>query len=220
MKKLFVWDFHGTLEKGNEKASQEITNKVLAIHGYRQRLDNQVNIILYGKKWYQYYEYLLPNESHITHLELQANSFGWPGAEAIVAKHMQPNDHAAEVVKTIKDAGHAQILLSNTTEHALPIFIRLAELSKYFDSSNAFAVASHSRDAVRTKANVLEEYIAANRLEHNLVVIGDSVKDMELAKIEHAKGYYYRHPGLEVETDLHQNVTTIHDLRDVLAELD
>jgi len=219
MKKLFVWDFHGTLEKGNENASQEITNEVLAKHGYKQRLSDQDSIKLYGKKWYQYYEYLLPDEPHQKHLALQADSFEWPTAEAIVAKHMKPNDHAAEVVNAIRTKGHLQVLLSNTTEYALPIFVRLAGLSEYFDASNAFAIAAHSKDAIHTKVQVLEDFIQDHKLEHNLAVIGDSLSDMELAKREHAKGYYYRHPGLAIDKDLAPNVITIHDLRDVLAEV-
>ena len=220
MKKLFVWDFHGTLEKGNENASLEITNNVLAKHGYRQRLTKQDSINQYGKKWYQYYEYLLPDEPHETHLTLQAESFDWPEAKAIVAKHMSANDYAELVVSTINDKGHDQILLSNTAEYALPIFVRLAGLSKYFDARNAFAIAAHSRDAVRSKAGVLEEYIESKGLERNIIVIGDSMSDMKLAEREHAKGYYYRHPGLAMDVVLPRNVTPINDLRDILTELD
>jgi len=132
---------------------------------------------------------------------------------------MKPNDHALEVVRTIKNKGHAQVLLSNTTEYALPIFVRLAGLSKYFDQSNAFAIPAHSRDAITTKMHVLEKYIAANQLGHHLVVIGDSPKDMALAEREHATGYFYRHPGLEMDINWPEHITPISDLRDILAEV-
>ncbi len=219
MKKLFVWDFHGTLEKGNENASREITNKTLAKFGYARRLSKKEAIKLYGKKWYEYYEYLLPDEPHEIHLKLQESSFEWPDAEAIVAKHMKPNNHSSEVVRSIRDKGHAQVLLSNTTEHALPIFIRLAGLSEYFNKGNAFAIAAHSRDAVTTKIQVLEKFINDNNLEHHLVVIGDSLKDMELAERENAKGYFYRHAGSEINMKWPVNIKPINDLRKVLNEV-
>ena len=219
MKKLFVWDFHGTLEKGNEHASREITNNVLAKRGYKRQLTKSETIKLYGKKWYEYYEYLLPNESHQTHVKLQAESFEWPTAEAIVAKHIKPNDHSLEVVQTIHAAGHPQLLLSNTATYALPIFVRLAGLSDYFTDQNAIAISAHVRDVVTTKQMVMERYMAEHNLEHHLVVIGDSLKDIELAKREDAKGYLYRHPGLELEAKIPANVTKISDLREVLAEL-
>ena len=37
--KLFVWDFHGVLEKGNDLAVLDITNKVLEQAGYSERLN-------------------------------------------------------------------------------------------------------------------------------------------------------------------------------------
>lgn len=36
--KLFIWDFHGVLEKGNDDAVVEITNLALRRHGYSREL--------------------------------------------------------------------------------------------------------------------------------------------------------------------------------------
>ena len=91
MKKLFVWDFHGTLEKGNELAALEISNLVMAEHGYYERFTTGDAYTLYGKKWYEYFEYLLPDEAHEVHVKLQHDCFEWPEAEAIVAKFLKPN---------------------------------------------------------------------------------------------------------------------------------
>lgn len=32
--KLFIWDFHGVLEKGNDEVVHEITNRALEMHGH------------------------------------------------------------------------------------------------------------------------------------------------------------------------------------------
>lgn len=40
----------------------------------------------------------------------------------IIARHMQPNDHAVEVLQAVQDAGHTQIVISNTSTEALPMF--------------------------------------------------------------------------------------------------
>lgn len=218
MNKLFVWDFHGTLEKGNELAALEISNKALEKHGFDERFKKEDATKLYGKKWFEYFEYLLPDESHDVHVTLQQDSFEWPDAEAIVATHMLPNDHAFEVVSAIKQAGHEQILLSNTTLKALPIFVRLAGLSEFFDESNAFAVAAHSRDVKRTKYHVLDDYMRTSRAK-DIIVIGDSMNDMKLADRADAKGYLYRHKGLAVPNDLPPHITVINDLRKVLVEV-
>lgn len=49
MKKLFVWDFHGTLEKGNEFAAIEMSNLALAQLGFHQRFGTHHATELYGR---------------------------------------------------------------------------------------------------------------------------------------------------------------------------
>ena len=65
--KLFVWDFHGTLEKGNELAVLEISNLILKKHDYKERFLESQCRELYGEKWFEYFEYLLPNEPKTIH---------------------------------------------------------------------------------------------------------------------------------------------------------
>jgi phosphoserine phosphatase len=77
---------------------------------------------------------------------------------------------------------------------------------------------AHSKEVVRTKAHVLEEYLATKKYE-DVVVIGDSLNDMELAKMERAKGYFYRHPGQSLDVKLGMNIKPINDLREVLLEV-
>lgn len=216
-----MWDFHGTLEKGNEHAALEISNAVLAKLGYKPRFSKQDAINLYGKKWYEYFEYLLPDEPHEIHVMLQQTCFEWPDAEIIVARHMQPNDHVQEVLKAIQDKNHLQIVISNTSEYALPIFLRLAGIDAFFDKTKAFAVMGHTREVKRSKIHVVKEYLTQLAFQPQIVVIGDSVSDMLLAKELDAKGYWYKHPGQPVPVVVQEEVrlTIIDDLRLVLQEL-
>lgn len=221
MQKLFVWDFHGTLEKGNERAAIEISNAVLAARGYKQTFTEQQAAELYGKKWYEYFEFLLPDEPHDTHVLLQQTAFEWPEAETIVAKYMQPNDHVEQVLQAIKEAGHLQIVISNTSAYALPIFLRLAGVDKFFDKALAFAVMGHSREVKRTKAHVVADYLQQLEFKPEIVSIGDSEKDMLLAREFNGKGYWYKHPHQPVPeiVERESNIVAISDLRQVLAEL-
>lgn len=218
--KLFVWDYHGTLEKGNEQAAIEISNLALAKHGYTERFSSEDAVQLYGKKWYQYFEYLLPNERHDTHVSLQESCFEWPDAAAVVAKYIQPNDYAHDVVKAIARSGHNQIIISNTSSEALPMFIRLVGLEDFFADANAFAVSGHAREVARDKTHVLSEYLTALPAKpERIVLIGDSQTDVELIVGENVSGYWYRHPSLaRGESDI-SHITPISDLRAILAEL-
>lgn len=218
--KLFVWDYHGTLEKGNELASLEISNLALQKFGYAERFSTEDAIKLYGKKWYEYFEYILPNEPHETHVNLQEASFEWPDHDVIVARYIQPNDYALEVVQAIAESGHRQILISNTSSKALPRFIKMAGLEAYFTEDNAFAVSGHTREVARDKIHVLTEYIKMMpEPPERIILIGDSQKDVELIAGDNVAGYWYRHPGLEPGAPAAPHIKVISDLRTVLQEL-
>lgn len=219
MKKLFVWDFHGTLEKGNELAVIEITNNALQKHGFVERLNEQDAITLYGLKWYEYFEFLLPNEPHETHVLLQHTCFEWPDVFKIIAKYLNPNDHALNVLARIQEAGHHQILISNTSTDALPQFVSLAKMDRFFDETNTFAVMAHAKEVKRTKAHVFEEFLENNKGYADVIVIGDSLKDTALAEAVEGKAFLYRHPELLVEKNLNARTMPISDLRDVLKEV-
>tara|TARA_B100000315_G_C14385854_1_gene499607 strand:+ start:617 stop:769 length:153 start_codon:yes stop_codon:yes gene_type:complete len=50
MVKLFVWDYHGVMEKGNEKAVTEVSNLALQKLGFSQRFTEEESKQLYGSK--------------------------------------------------------------------------------------------------------------------------------------------------------------------------
>src|SRR5579872_5108678 len=128
--KLFVWDFHGVLEKGNELAVIEISNKVLEDSGYKERFSQKDIFKLYGMKWYEYFEYLLPKLSHNDHLKLQQDCFTFAEKNIqIIADIIKPNNHSHEVIKKIKNAGHEQMIISNTRANDLSWFIKSVELN-------------------------------------------------------------------------------------------
>jgi phosphoglycolate phosphatase-like HAD superfamily hydrolase len=139
--KLFVWDFHGVLEKDNNLAVLEITNKVLQHAGYDQRINKEDNEKFYGLKWYQYFERLLPELTHQEHMDLQAACFTFSEKNLnILAQYIKPNDHAKYVLKAIFTAGHDQILLSNTRPHDLLWFVNTVGLTKFFPETKNMAL--------------------------------------------------------------------------------
>src|SRR5580704_10819726 len=124
--KLFVWDFHGVLEVGTEDTVYEISNQVLADFGYAERFSKKQNHDLFGRKWFEYYEYLLPDQPHDRHLALQQASFDMSDSRPdLMAKHVRPNVHATDVLSAIAQT-HQQIIISNTKPSSLGLFITAA----------------------------------------------------------------------------------------------
>src|SRR5579859_4368699 len=131
--KLFVWDFHGVLEKDNEKAVIEISNAVLANAGYKERFTEEDNERLYGLKWYQYFQRLIPTLSNDVCLKLQADCFKYAEDHLeVLAKHIKPNDYAIDVLKEIAQSKNQQIVISNSRQRDLIWFLDAVKVRKFF----------------------------------------------------------------------------------------
>jgi len=214
--KLFVWDFHGVLEKGNEKAAVLVSNLVLEQFGYRQRFSEADGDRLYGAKWYQYFEDLLPGEDHERHMQLQEACFDYDRLHPeIVEGVISRNDHALEVVDAIARR-HTQVVISNTKPEAILRFVRAVALEQYFTPDNTVAVDLHRRDAERTKKDILARYLREHAYEQ-IVIIGDSASDMALVDVAGGVRYLYAHSGRAFR--LAEADFRIRDLRDVLKSL-
>ncbi len=126
--KLFVWDFHGTLEKGFESAVLEFTNRSLEKHNYSERVDKNIVSELYGKKWTEFFKRVLPDKSDEVHLGLQNYAIlDQRKNPHIVAGCVEPNDYAEIILKEISQK-HDQILISHTDQDDIENFARSAKL--------------------------------------------------------------------------------------------
>ncbi|MFI9644165.1 HAD family hydrolase [Micromonospora sp. NPDC051925] len=215
--KLFVWDLHGTLEQGNDKAVIDISNEVLSAFGYEQRFGYEDGRRLYGHKWYEYFALLLPDAPHDRHLELQDACFRLSEERPELQYHwMRPTPHVAGVLAAVA-ARHEQIVISNTRPGTLDMFLKLLELTDYFTPGRAFAVDQHVRDVRTTKKDVLAGYLAGRPTFEEIVIIGDSVSDMRLAEVAGGTSYLFAHPDFAF-----RNCTAdfrIRDLREVLQRV-
>ncbi len=216
--KLFVWDFHGVLEKGNDDAVVEITNRVLQDFDYSKRMTKQEGEQLSGKRWHEYFAFLLPGLDQSVYLQLQSACFDISLKHPdVIAKHIQLNDHAEFVLQNIAESSFTQILISNTHPHALDLFIKMVGIENYFPASHRFGIDSHHQQHI-TKKDCLIHFLKDKNFPEGVVSIGDSPGDMALIQ-HHSKsvGYLYAHPGrVHRETTCHYK---IQDLREVLKEI-
>lgn len=220
MMKLFVWDFHGVLEKGNENAVIEMTNLALVLHGYTRQMTYKESELLYGKRWHEYFSYLLPEISLEECFKLQSTCFDIQHNNPdIIDRHIQLNDHADSVLEAIHNSEHHQILISNTLSNALDNFIRMLGLEKYFPTTQRFGIDSHNQKTV-TKKTCLAEYLKEKDSFKKVVSIGDSPGDMALVDDDlglEGVGYLYTHPNREHRpAKCHHKID---DLRTVLQEI-
>lgn len=214
--KLFVWDLHGVLEKGTEQASVYVSNLVLEEFGYSERLNANDGKHLFGKRWYEYFQYLLPEESNKRHLELADKCFTKAdNSPELFVDFVFPNDHSHFVLEEISKKHH-QILISNTKSSSLVLFLKALKMEKYFTGQNAYAAYKHGKNLKQTKHDILKKFLKGKKFE-DIIIIGDSENDMTLSKVAGGKTYLFTPPETE-----HREIYAaykIHDLREVLKEL-
>jgi phosphoglycolate phosphatase-like HAD superfamily hydrolase len=214
--KLFVWDFHGVLEKDNDLAVLDISNQVLAQAGYDERLCEEDNKEYYGLKWHEYFERLLPDLSKDEHMTLQAACFTFMEDHLdVLARHIKPNDYAIDVLKAIHDAGHDQIILSNTRPKDLLWFVGAVSINPYFQNEKIIGVNAHEKHG--NKQEALKDYLR-DKIFDGIIHIGDSESDMELREVAGGTTYYYNHPHIAPEDRVVAD-HVINDLRQVLREV-
>lgn len=215
--KLFVWDFHGVLEEGNERAAIDISNDVLQRNGYKQQFSYDDIELLYGRKWYEYFEHLLPELDHDEHFRLQTECVAYQTGVDIISRHIKPTRYAMDVLSEVA-VKHQQILISNTQPESLQMFVDLVGMQDHFADDRLIAADSHRKRSKISKNQLLAEYLADKDFDR-IVIIGDSPGDVALAEVkpEISVTYQYVHPYRtfrECEPDYR-----IQDLREVLREV-
>lgn len=218
MKKLFVWDFHGVLEKGNDAALLKFTNQTLESHGFTRRMTIEETELLAGRRWHEYFSYLLPELTQQECFKLQETAMNYSHTQRdVLSEHVRLNEHAQYVLEMISKTPHTQILISNSHPDTLDMFVDLVGVGKYFPGSKRFGVNT-SHPSKMNKLECLKLFVEDKHFPGGIVSIGDSPTDMSL--IHHhpqGVGYLYTHPGrTHRPAECHYK---IHDLRHVLQEI-
>jgi phosphoglycolate phosphatase-like HAD superfamily hydrolase len=215
--KLFVWDFHGVLEQDNDLALIEVTDIILEKNGFKERLDLKVRNLLYGRRWYEYFEYILPNESYSTHMDLTCQSYIYNDSHPEVAtKYIKPANWAEKVLSKIKEKKHDQLLISNTNIKSLDIYLELVNLRKFFPDKKIFGTDSHRNRKPKRKMEYLEDYLKNKKFDE-IIIIGDALEEWKMADKLRTKFYQYAHEGRSFRQC--PTCKRIIDLRDILAEI-
>lgn len=221
-KNLFVWDLHGTLEKGNVHAVQELVNLVLEESGVDKEITIRDAMDWYGLSWFDYFKLAVPEGNSqlwkfMVDKVLSLQQRGWD----IIKKHIKPRDFVDEVLKTIKQKGHQNILLSNTAPQHVRTFTDLLNITQYFESM--IGVDNHfdsriDKDTRNLKSEALANFIKDKEYK-KVILIGDREGDIKAGKNCGAITYLLVDPELKEYVKKINTDHTISDLREVLKEL-
>lgn len=219
---LFVWDFHGVLEKGNVFAVEEACNLTLKESGFDRRISTQEAINWYGLSWFDYFRLALPQGNEELWHNMVDKLFSTPKRDLeIIKKHIKPRDFAEEVLKEIRRKGHENILITNSrTDHAR-IFTDVVGLTKHIDK--IIGVDTHHKprlgsDIYNIKAETLTNFLK-DKNYNKIIVIGDRESDIKAGKSCDATTYLFFDPDINKKPTNTEADYVISDLREVLKEL-
>ena len=205
---LFVWDFHGVLEKDNEFAVQDVTNRVLEEFGYETQASYDDILRMYGLPWEEYFRLLVPDieEDVVGKMVSRCRELG----RSVAERYCKPRDHALEILKKISEKGHTNIIISNTTQVDLGFFMDIVGVTSFIDEAHGIGRRSTN------KTDIINDYTSKNEYR-KIVVIGDTEKDVEAGLNAGAITYLFNSKEQSGQTKAHHMIM---DLREVLRELE
>lgn len=209
--KLFVWDFHGVLEKNTIFAAKEITNRVLEEFNIPNRLTDEDTERLYGQQWIDYFREFAPDSPNEDHEKMNERAYEISNKEQVFRKYIQPQDHAKEVLTKIKNSGAINLLISNSSQKSIDIFADAVNLTNYFH--NIIGVDNYT---IRiTKAQAIKDYIKDKDIS-KIIVIGDHPHDILTGHEVQATTYLFSRNGKFPKANANYEIT---NLKEILKEI-
>ncbi|QQG42934.1 MAG: HAD family hydrolase [Candidatus Giovannonibacteria bacterium] len=216
-KLLFIWDFHGVLEKDNEYAVQRICRQVVKEFGFNTKVYLEDVRRWYGLKWIEYFFNLTEEQDRrkLRKMVKRAREV----SQKIVHKYLKPMNHADYVLSQIKKSGGVNVIVSNARQDRIEDFVKIVGLQKYL--YKVIGIDGHTRFKFSTpmeKANAISR-LSAGKNYARKIIIGDSESDILAGKMVGAKTYLFvKKMNSKKVSDIKAD-KTIDDLRKILPEI-
>jgi len=219
---LFVWDFHGVLEKDNIYAVRDICNLVLDEFGFAKKITIQETIKYYGLSWLDYFKFTLPEGNYelwnqMVKRVLTLQEKGWN----IIKSHIKPRDFSKDVLQKIKENNNYNILLTNSSVEHAKRFIDFIDLAKYIDEVKG--VDYHwscrpNQEIHNLKSQLLLDFLKIKNYK-KIIAIGDRESDIKAGKNCGAITYLFVDLKINKRPEETEADYVISDLREILKEL-
>jgi len=210
---LFIWDFHGVLEKDNEIALAEQLNFILEKYGFGKRVSVAEALALSGRHYRQIFFDLCPGITVEQAREM--GNFAVSTGIEFARRYVKPREHAIEVLRKIKERGNINVVASNTAPKALKEYLKMTSLEEYVDvlfpvvcehvDPESFSIHDYKLEKIR-------KFIKDEKFE-KIKCVGDNEWDVEFGLKLGAETYLFVPNKLKLKTKAHHIIS---DLREVL----
>lgn len=220
---LFVWDFHGVLEKDNVYAVRDLCNLVLNDFGFDRIVSLEEAAEYYGLSWLDFFKLILPQGDYklwnqMVKRVLTLRERGW----IIIKKYIKAREFAEYVLQEIKNNNHSNILLTNSSSEHAKRFTHFINLTSYLDDIKGIDYnwsCKPNQELHNLKGHLLLDFIKGKDYR-KIIIIGDRESDIMAGKMCGAITYLFVDTKLRKQLIETKADYIISDLRQVLKEID
>lgn len=226
-KKVFVWDFHGTLEVGTLFILTEIANTLLKENGSAKQYTPAELASIPSFSWDTFFQRHLPYLSFQKTQAIARNAYDESRFAPLMRKYSQPNIGAEAVLQKVKDLGGINIVVSHSRQDKLGCYIKQVGLHHLVDSYYGIDDGSiASREDVLKKKTVVIREILDRHSDYHSYAVGDADMDFNAARSAGVDFFYWLLPinNKGAKQELYKGITSqklkfILQLEEILQDL-
>ncbi|MCK4918619.1 MAG: HAD hydrolase-like protein [Candidatus Pacebacteria bacterium] len=191
-KKVFIWDFHGTLETGTIYILTEIANILLKENGSKKQYSPLEISSISGFSWNVFFKSNFPNFSEKKIQNIVESVYNEKKFKTINQKYSKPNNNAKSLLRTIKECGGINIVVSYSRQNKLKKYISQIGLEELIDEYHGVDdnTLKSKQDILKKKSlsikSILKKYPG-----YKTYAVGDTGEDFNAARISGIDKFFW-----------------------------
>lgn len=193
--KLFIWDFHGTLETGTLDILTGIANTLLQENGANKKYSAQEFAELESFSWRTFFTSNFPNLAPEQISAIAEVAYNEKRFKELIERHSRPNTGTLNLLKRIKEDGGINIIVSNSRQDKLGIYISQIGVEHLVDDYYGVddGTIKSDQDALKKKVDVIRSILHAHQ-GYEVYITGDAEMDFIAARLVPVTGIFWIMP--------------------------
>lgn len=204
--KIFIWDFHGTLETGTVSILTEIANTLIRENGGLKEHTPTEFARIPNFSWNTFFQEHLPHYSKdeidaVVQDAYNKNKFGH-----LMDKYSRPNEGAIEILTHIKSQNGTNIVVSNSRQDKLEYYLThvgvMPMIDEYYGVDDGSILSR--QDVLKRKTETLKRIIN-ERNDTGIYGVGDTDTDFQAAEAAGVDLFFWLLPDNHKKEKLKSN---------------
>ena len=193
--KLFIWDFHGTLEIGTLDVLTGIANNLLQENGSNKKYSTKEFAELESFSWRTFFASNLPNLDPKQISAIAEEAYNEKRFGKLIEQYSRPNDGTLDLLKRIKEDGGINIIVSNSRQDKLGFYISHIGIEHFIDEYYGMddGTIKSGQDVLKKKVDTIKSILHAHQ-GCDVYITGDAEIDFIAARLVPVTGIFWIMP--------------------------